>query len=93
MDIGDITVAFPTLDKINSFISAKIEKEVHERLTQILIRISEQEQLSREKLFSQYLNTDNLNGAKCAAIISKGRQCTRKKKNGNYCATHTPTES
>ena len=92
MDIGDITVSFPTLDKINAFISAKIEKDVNERLTQILISISEQEQLSREKLFNQYLNTDCLNSTKCVAIIGKGRQCTRKKKNGNYCVSHTPSD-
>ena len=90
MDIGEITAVFPTLEIMNSSIGQQIEKELHERLMKVLISIAEQEHIPREMLFAKYLNTDGINGMKCSAIISKGRQCTRKKKNGNFCATHTP---
>jgi hypothetical protein len=88
MDIGEIAMSFPTLEEMNTLVTGRIEKCLHERLTQILIDISEQEHIPREKLFTKYLNADSVNDAKCIAIISKGRQCTRKKKQGNFCATH-----
>jgi len=90
MDIGEITTSFPDLTELNTSITYKIEKAVQERLTHILTTIAEQEQIPREKLFAKYLHMDI--NIKCTAVIGKGRQCTRKKKIGNFCATHAGGE-
>ena len=104
MDIGEIELRLPTVTDVNDQLVEFIKDYVKKKTSNVLVKISQQENLPRDKLMcyvheidfedvSTSINTKRPrkkvdNKDRCLAKTSKGCQCTRKRKTSNYCGSH-----
>lgn len=99
-EIGETAIQLPLLSEINNELNALVNSTVHMKLEEILIKISECEQIPRERLLNKYLpevetsktprkqlDTD----IRCNARTAAGARCSRKQKNGKFCGSHVNT--
>jgi hypothetical protein len=102
MEIGETSIQLPTLSEINTEINDLVTSMIRKRLEVILIQISEQEQIPRDKLFKAYLNDADLtekkqrkqilDDIKCNAFTASGARCSRKQKLNGFCGSHVKKE-
>jgi hypothetical protein len=104
MDIGEIELRLPTVTDINDQLVEFVKDYVMKKTSNVLVKISQQENLPRDRLMQYVHNIDfedistSVNTKRprkkvdvkdrCLAKTSKGCQCTRKRKNDLYCGSH-----